>query len=252
MKITFDPNDKQDVESVLRIIGKSEITVQVNTLDSSDLIPATTVAEIAASSDPRPMEPVAPVPTTVAPDNITHETPPVCEKYGQPFNAEYHQSPPKMKADRSWTAKRGKGDEAEAALAAFLAQKTETAGNTMVNGTPTEAAPTPVEAPVAPAPVAPTPPTAMPTAPTPMPAAMPATPEPNTPVAPIAFEQMVSRFVAMCNDQKIADFNAVYAALGYDHAEAETNETMRRRMWVYMDQIDNGATHDVAVANANA
>lgn len=116
MKITFDPNNPDDVVAVRNFLGGAEetpVTITGGVMDTGG-----TGQAISESPEDR-QDPVNPE----------------LDSLGMPHNAEYHQSPPKLNADGTFKCLRGAKEKLAAAIEAHKAAQSAPATNTMMSTT---------------------------------------------------------------------------------------------------------------------
>ena len=217
--LTVNLLDDTSVNTALRVLGnltqmpsESPRTMEMTVTDPQAVAPAP--APTGNESAPTGNEP-----DTSQPDTN-----------GLMWNEAFCSKPASLNADGTWRAKRGKKDDYDAAVIAAIAQSMPEAKSPTTQNE-TEPSPT----------------ATMPTMPA---ASMPAAPAPTTPAAPIEYDAMARRFMAMMESGAIQDYNAVYQALQIDYQQLETNQTMIAALWHYMDALESGETHDAAVRHA--
>jgi len=218
MKLTVDLNDPKDVENaqfLLETVQRDGGYATASTESPATETPASTAA---ISTSPE--------------DRQDPENPdvPEVDSLGMVHNPDYHQSPPKLKADGAFKGKVGKKAEYDAAVAAHK-----------------DAANAPDHGAEAPATEENTPggmPTGAPAGG--MPGMPGAEPEVEIPPAVVTFDEICARFTAMMGSGKIAKFEDVYDKAGvpkmdngaYNANALQTDETLRASLSAVLDEID--------------
>jgi len=224
MKITFDPHNAADMQSMARLVNF--LTGNADSPDVPDTAqPDTAQPDTAPAAQPDTAPAAQPETAPAQPDTAPAAQPAGdTDCHGMAHDDTIHSTPASKNADGSWRAKRGQKEAYDAAIAAAT-------GNDAPAATPT---PTPAPAPQG------------------MPMPQPASAAPATPPAPIDYKTMAERFMAKMADPDglPAEYEAIYADLSIGYDDLETNQTSIARLSAYMDAVDNGDDHDGCVLHA--